>query len=139
MAATFDSPAGEHHFAVSRLREWAVFVLPAAMGLLTAEFLYSAPSFTVFLSIGGMAALVGLLEALRPRREVVVSTTTLSAPRGWSGSVSLPLPAAPRAPSLWQRLNGLRVVRAQDGRSVTLNAFVLGRAPLARILTLIAA
>jgi hypothetical protein len=100
-------------------------------------------SIEVFFDIGVMALTTGLLEWWRPRGAVIITRETISAPSGWSGQTTLRLSEIDRKStshvSMWQKLNGYRVIRGLDGRRVTLNVLMLGRETVARILASVAA
>jgi len=109
------------------------------------ELIYSGsgPSLETVFAVSGGAALTALLEAARPSRAVVVTSSTITVPKGWAGTATLDLSEVDRSASnqlsIWQQLNGMRVIHGRGGNSVTLSSFVLGRDTVARILALVAA
>ncbi len=132
-----------HRFEIPLLREWAFYTGSLGLGVVVARALVSRLSIEVFFDIGVMALTTGLLEWWRPRGAVIITRETISAPSGWSGQTTLRLSEIDRKStshvSMWQKLNGYRVIRGLDGRRVTLNVLMLGRETVARILASVAA
>ena len=134
-----------HRFPVSRVREWVCWATPAALGMVVGELIYwgSGPSIETVFAVSGGAVLTGLLEAVRPSRAVIVTSSTIIVPKGWAGAATLDLSEVDRSASnrlsVWQLVNGMRVIHGRGGNSVTLSSFVLGRDTVARILALVAA
>jgi hypothetical protein len=131
----------EEKFVFSRLREAIEWACVTGIGAGLMSLVRSQP-LQGFLELwGACAAGVFLVNALQPRRAVIVSESALTVPAGWRRTRSVSLAdidhVRSSSPSRWDRLSGQRVIYTRHGAKVWLSLVELGPSKVQRVLKLI--